>query len=101
MADKIDYDTAIAEPMIDTIHITHHIPCESIKQFIANKYPHFTILFEHVKFLHSGQAIAQALLSHKAIVAMNASVSQLTQRTTVSWIITDRTLNMCGEGLSG
>lgn len=100
-AEKIDYDTVIAEPMMEQLgHIPQIIPY-TLKQFITARHPYYSVFFKHATILNSGADIEHALRSQKAIAVTDASVSLLTQYASVSWIITDTKSVMCGEGLSG
>ena len=74
---------------------------DTFKLFLHHKHPHYLDLLEHSRFPKAGKLKADVLTSSKAIAVADASVSQLTQHATVSWIITDRSSNMCDEGISG
>ena len=99
-AEHIDYNSIIAEPMMEHIAITTPILPTTLQQYIEYNFPHLMSLFQHSKFHDSGKLIAHAISSNKAIAVTDASVSQFSQSATVSWTITDRKLNVCGDGLA-
>ena len=99
-AEHVDYDTIIAEPMIEGIEFIAPSVITNIHQYIQIKYPHLTPLFLHSKFDQNGTTMAHTIAKGSAISVTDASVSLLSQQATVSWIITDLSSNMCGEGLA-
>lgn len=101
IAEHLDFDRIIAEPMMDTITFTMQPSIESLSQFVAHKYPHYAELMSYAKFPKHGFMIASMIAHKKAISVTDASVSQLTQTAAVSWIITDRFSDMVGEGVAG
>lgn len=87
--------------MMDNITIVSQPTICSLKQFITHKYPIYCELFQYSKFPKQGLLIAKVLKTKTVISVMDESVSQLTQKAAVSWIITDGCPQMCGEGLAG
>ena len=98
-AEHIDYDTVIAEPIIDTILYIPPTLVSNIHQYIHSHFPQLRSIFQYSNFLDAGMLIANAISSNAAISVTDASVSQLSRTATVSCIITDRRSNMYGEGL--
>ena len=84
MAEHIDFDTIIAEPIIQAISTIPPPHINSLKQFIAHKYPVYCDLFKHARFPQQGSLIANVITSKTAISVTDASFSSLTQKAAVS-----------------
>ena len=60
-AEHVDYDTIIAEPMIEGIEFIVPSVITNIHQYIQIKYPHLTPLFLHSKFDQNGTTMAHTI----------------------------------------